>query len=501
MDIQTEKMDVLNIFKTHNGHLENGRTKNFFNMLIKLRLVFSIAIVFFSFYYGFSQNNYWKQKSSQHRFSAKSVKTLDAKKTKVFSLNQDMFTNELTSLSKNNRGSVVIYFPNEEGVLEPFKIKETPVFSPELTAKYPNIKSYSGIGLTRAKDRIRFSISHNGIKSMVVHTDKSSTTFMQKTTRDGSDYMVYNSNSRETSDNSFVCKAKSIAEKITTATTLNPVDNQVLKKFRVAISTTGEYTARVGGKKEDALGAINATMTRVNEIFEKDLGVTLELVANNDLVIYTDATTDPYYGNFSIEVQNTLTTVIGAENYDIGHLFHKADNQGYAGGIGVACIDHRKGGAYSLAEDPEGDFYINLVAHEMGHQFGARHTFSFTLEGISLAQAEPGSGTTIMSYAGITGNNDVAPKADNYYHYHSIAQISEYLSKISCAEEVPITNSPPVIVPVSDFVIPRSTAFVLTANAYDTDVDDVLTYTWEQTDSGHITNTNFRTNKPKWSQF
>ena len=461
-------------------------------MLIKIRLVFSIAIVFFSFYCGFAQNNYWKQKPLQHKFSARSVKLSDAKKTKVFSLDQHMFINELSSLSKKGSSGVIIYFPNEEGVLEPFKVKETPVFSPGLTAKYPTIRSYSGIGLTGTKDKVRFSVSHNGIKSMVVHTDKRNTTFMQKTTEYGNDYMIYNRNSKKTSDNSFVCRAKSMVEKSTTAEMSNPIDDQVLRKFRVAISTTGEYTAYHGGEKSDALAAINATITRVNQVFETDLGLTLELVENNDLVIYTDAATDPYNVNLVAQVQNTLNTVIGAGNYDIGHLFHKADyNDGNAGVVGAVCIDHIKGGAFSSAIIPEGEIYdIDYVAHEMGHQFGANHTFSYESEG-TIVQAEPGSGTTIMGYAGITGPNDVAEHTDDYYHYHSISQISEYLSKISCAEEITTANRPPVIVPVPDFVIPRSTAFVLTANAYDTDADDVLTYTWEQTDSGIVTNTSF----------
>ena len=461
-------------------------------MLTRLGLVFSIAIVFLCFYYGSAQNSYWKWNTPQYRFSAKSLKTLDEKKTKVFSLDQERFISELSSLTKKGREFVVIYFPNEEGVLEPFKVKETPVFSPELTAKYPTIRSYSGIGLTGTKDRIRFSISHNGIQSMVVHTDKRSTTFMQKTTKDGSNYVVYNRNYSKASDNSFVCRVKSMAEKNTTASTSNSVNDQVLRKFRIAISATGEYTAYHGGEKSDALAAINATITRVNQIFETDLGLTLELVENNDLVIYTDATTDPYDGDLNIEVQNTLNTIIGARNYDIGHLFHKGNNnEGYAGGVGTVCTDHIKGKAFSSSLVPEGDRYdIDYVAHEIGHQFGAYHTFSYESEG-TLVQAEPGSGTTIMSYAGATGDNDVAEHTDDYYHYHSIAQISEYLSSISCAEEIPIDNSPPVIVPVPDFIIPKSTAFVLTANASDTDADDVLTYTWEQTDSGHVTNISF----------
>ena len=461
-------------------------------MLTKIRLVFSIATVFFSFYCGFAQNNYWKQKSSQHRFSVRSVKTLDAKKIKIFSLDQHMFINELSSLSKKGSSEFIIYFPNEEGVLEPFKVEETPVFSPELTAKYPTIRSYSGIGLIETKDRVRFSISHNGIQSMIVHTDKRSTTFMQKTTKDGSNYMVYNRNYRKILDDNFVCSTKSTTKKSTTARTLKAVDNQVLRKFRIAISTTGEYTAYHGGEKSDALAAINATITRVNQIFETDLGLTLELVENNDLVIYTDATTDPYDGNLNIKVQNTLNTIIGARNYDIGHLFHKGNsNEGDAGSVGTVCTDNIKGKAFSSSLIPEGDRYdIDYVAHEIGHQFGANHTFSHESEG-TLVQAEPGSGTTIMSYAGATGDNDVAKHVDDYYHYHSIAQISEYLSKISCAEEIPIANNPPVIDTVPDFVIPRSTAFVLTANAYDTDVTDVLTYTWEQTDSGIVTNTSF----------
>lgn len=291
-----------------------------------------------------------------------------------------------------------------------------------------------------------------------------------------------------------------------TAKTIVPlVDDQVLRKFRIAVSTTGEYTTFHGGTVAGALAAINATITRVNEVFETDLGVTLELVANNDLIIFTDSATDPYGSSFNSQVQSTLTSVIGEANYDVGHLFHKvqfaSQNNGNAGFIGSVCIDNRKGSAFSSASIPQGDvFDLDFVSHELGHQFGAFHTWSFESEG-SGVQAEPASGSTIMGYAGIVQGNNVAPNGDDYFHYNSILQISAYLETVSCAVTTPLTNSPPMLTPVDDFIIPRGTAFVLEGNATDPDVGDVLTYTWEQIDDGVVTRSNFGPSNPSGAIF
>ena len=148
-------------------------------------------------------------------------------------------------------------------------------------------------------------------------------------------------------------------------------------------------------------------------------------------------------------------------NYDVGHLFHRDNDNGNAGGIGTVCNDVIKGGAFASALTPEGDRYdLDYVAHELGHQFGANHTWSFQSEGTGV-QAEPGSGTTIMGYAGITGANNVASAGDDYYHYNSILQITAYLGTTSCAVETALGNQPPVIATLPDYIIPPGTAFVL----------------------------------------
>ncbi len=412
----------------------------------------------------------------------------------------EVLAKELKSPPRVKNGSKIIYFPNEKGELVPFKVSEASVLSPELAAKYPQIKSYVGHSLMN-KDRIRFSVSHNGVQSMVVHAGTKSTTFMQKVSKEGNTYVVYNRDSEILTDDNFICDTKSTIEKSASGPTSKLVDDQLLRKFRVAISASGEYTQYHGGTVADALGAINATITRINEVFETDLGVTLELVPNNDLLIFTDSITDPYNGNLNSEVQNILTSTIGEENYDVGHLFHKDSNNGNAGFVGSVCVDNRKGSAYSSGLNPEGDRYdMDYVAHEMGHQFGANHTWSYESEG-TLVQAEPGSGTTIMGYAGIAGINDVAPFGDDYFHYYSIFQVSEYLGTVSCAELIPITNNPPVITPVGNFVVPKSTAFVLTGNVTDPDTGDVLTYAWEQIDDGVVTATTFGPTNPSGANF
>ncbi|MCG2460604.1 M12 family metallo-peptidase [Flavobacteriaceae bacterium F89] len=468
-------------------------------MTTKLRLVLSITIAFVCFY-GSAQSSYW------HRMESKNVvigtlQESNIKKKQLFSLNEDAFAQELNRSSALKKASIVVYFPDENGSLSRFLVKEASNMAPQLAAKYPKIKSYRGYGLKDKNKRIRFSVSPKGVESMITNAEGLHSTFMQKSGKQGQEYVVYTRDSKAAIGNNFICLTKTAMEKGSSGITMKPVGDQILRKYRIAISATGEYTQYHGGTVADALAAINATITRVNEVFETDLGITLELIAEEDSIIFTDSATDPYNGNLNNQVQNTLTTTLGEDKYDVGHLFHKDVDNGNAGFVGSVCVDNKKGSAYSSSTNPEGDtFDLEFVAHELGHQFGANHTWSYQSEG-TLAQVEPGSGTTIMGYAGIAGENNVALHGDDYFHYYSIFQISQYTLGTSCPELIPITDNPPVLDSIGNFTIPKSTAFVLTGKATDPDVGDVLTYTWEQIDNGIVSNTIFGPTNPEGANF
>ena len=240
----------------------------------------------------------------------------------------------------------------------------------------------------------------------------------------------------------------------------------------------------------DAMGGINTTMTRVNGVFEKDFAIQLILVDNNEDVVYLNASTDPYTspGNISTtqtQLQNTLDSVIGADNYDIGHIFHRSGGGGNAGCIGCICNNGSKGRGYTSpgSGGPEGDWFdIDYVAHEMGHQLGANHTFSVYFEGTGV-NVEPGSGSTIMGYAGITAHN-VQQHSDDYFTYRSIQQVQNNVQNKPCANNITLTNMAPVVSAGEDYNIPMGTAFKLTGTASDPD-SDPLVFNWEQNDSGN----------------
>jgi subtilisin-like proprotein convertase family protein len=262
--------------------------------------------------------------------------------------------------------------------------------------------------------------------------------------------------------------------------------NAVLKTFRLALSVTAEYTAYHGGV-DNAVIAMNETMTRVNGVFEKDLAVHLNLIPNNSVLIYTDANTDPYspateMNNWNNQLQATLTSVIGEANYDIGHLFGADGGGGNAGCIGCICVNNLKGKGITSPSDgvPEGDtFDIDFVAHEMGHQLGGTHTFSENIEDQGT-NVEPGSGSTIMGYAGVA-NYNVQSNSDDYFVYASIAQIQSNLANKACAVNTPLNNPVMSINAGADYNIPKGTAFILKAVGASANLAGV-TYTWEQND-------------------
>lgn len=423
-----------------------------------------------------------------------------------YKLNTDFLKSKLSGVTNKTPKSTTaeITIPNSNGVLERFTVWESSNFEPELQAKYPEIRAYEGSGLDDTTAKIHFSVAPIGVQTMVLRANKPSE-YIEQNEDNKAEYVLFTKNDG-TSTSRLECKTTDIISNNNTSskTSKSAASNKIFKTLRLALSCTGEYTAYFGGTKAGALAGMNASLTRVNGIFNKDLAVKLELIANTDAVIYTNAATDPYSdaskgtsvdnsdGNdyWSKEVQSTLTSVIGEGNYDIGHLFGATGGGGNAACIGCVCDSPTasnvigKGSGYTSPSNgrPQGDaFDIDFVAHEMGHQLGANHTFSFDGAERTGVNVEPGSGSTIMGYAGITKYN-VQENSDDYFAYVSIAQIQSNLAAKSCPVNTPITNNPPTINAGLDYSIPIGTAFILTGTGSDPE-GDTITYTWEQYDS------------------
>jgi subtilisin-like proprotein convertase family protein len=393
------------------------------------------------------------------------------------------------------KSNLILKFPNADGNFEHFKIMEAPVLHPDLAAKYPGIKSYVGKGVEDPTAIIRFSLSNEkGLSSMILSGTRNSI-FLDPYTTDLKTYITYSKSNTDTRKNTFECLTNDIPyefKKPVKGNNDKDANDQTLRIFRLAMSGTGEYTTFHGGTKASALAAMNTTMTRVNGVYEIDFAITMVLIANNDDVIYTNGGTDPYSGfGLNAQLQSTLTSVIGEANYDIGHLVHQESNSnGNAGCIGCVCVNNQKGSGYTSHVTPQGDdFDIDYVAHEMGHQFGGNHTHTFSGSEGTGAQMEPGSGSSIMGYAGITGASDVQPHSDDYFHFFNIQQVTNYVSSTSCQTTTALTNAVPTANAGSNYTIPKGTAFILEGAGTDADVGDVLTYCWEQGDVGFSAST------------
>ncbi|HNP32088.1 MAG TPA: zinc-dependent metalloprotease family protein, partial [Flavobacterium sp.] len=409
----------------------------------------------------------------------------------LFNLNLSTLKSSLSNASErtaNTKSNTVLAIPNADGVLENYRVYENSNMDPALASRYPEIKSYIGIGIDNPAATAYFSVSPLGFKSMVLAPDKSAV-FIEPISADLGTYTVYRKADRAQSLTPFECSVvDNAAPQLQNLTARPNADDGLLRTYRLAMSCTGEYAVYFGGTKALALAAINNSLTRCNGVFEKDFGVHLNLIANTDAVIYTNASTDPYsaasgMSSWNSQLQSTLTSVIGEANYDIGHLFGASGGGGNAGCIGCICTNGSKGSGITSPADgiPSGDnFDIDYVAHEMGHQMGANHTFTHSNEGTGV-QVEPGSGSTIMGYAGIT-SLDVQPHSDAYFHAVSIQQVTNNLKSKTCSVNISTGNTAPTVNAGLDYTIPKSTPFMLTATGSDAN-GDALTYNWEQMDS------------------
>jgi len=478
---------------------------------------------------GFAQSDYWTANTGNRAAIAtdKAVARLSyPKEFKLFNLDiarlrQDLFA--IVGTGANNvaaRRSTVINLPGADGNIEQFEVFEASNFDPALQAQFPEIRAFSGRGISDRFATLKLSISPQGIQTMVFRTDKPSE-FIEPYSRDHATYSVYQSQ-RDRGDLPWTCSTvdQQVATGLNTQVAnanAGRVSTGTVKTMRLAQSVTAEYSNYFGATSSAqvslVLAAINATLTRCNGVYERDLALHLNLIANTTSVIYYNASTDPYSaastgagGAWNNELQNTLTSVIGAANYDIGHLFGASGGGGNAGCIGCVCGTGKGSGFTSPADGiPQGDnFDIDYVVHEVGHQLGANHTFSMSLEGTGVNK-EVGSGITIMGYAGIT-SQDVAPHSIDIYHQASINQIQTNLATKTCPVSVNMTlNTPPVVASVSNYTIPISTPFALTGSATDAQ-GDPLTYCWEQDDNSTVSGASSvasatKASGPNWLSF
>jgi hypothetical protein len=466
-------------------------------------LILSSLLVFSAV--SLAQQNNWKKLTSKVEAEVRenNVRLTDYT---LFTLNLTDIQNQLKNAPDSDKLSsvkgVFINFPNLQGGFDTYEVYESSTMHPDLQNRYSEIRSYLGFKKGDKSSTLRFTIDpYFGFNGMVRNND--GIYYIDSHTTDNKVYKIYD-RKKASSLNQFEClfNGNSHLEEAITGSQKTVIDG-LKRKYRLSITTTIEYTAYIAGqagvgsgtdaqKKAAVLAAVNLAVARLNEVFERDMSIRLQLIANTDALFFISTDTFDTLDASQMLSQNITVTnnIIGAANYDIGHLFFRAtagNDNGLAATPSV-CGNSKAGGVTGSAI-PVGDpFVIDFVAHEMGHQFGARHTQNNGCNRNGPTSIEPGSASTIMGYAGICAPN-VQNNSDAYYHAVSIREMYTTLtgtgSPSTCGEKTPINNAEPVANAGLDKSIPKSTPFVLTASATDAN-NDSLTYTWEQIDPGTV---------------
>lgn len=435
-----------------------------------------------------------------------------------------------TAPLESSGDSITLQLPDPEGGFQAFSVYESPIMAPELAAKFPEIRTFAGQGIDDPGANIRFDVTPAGLHASV-HAPGHTWYVDPYYHLDNSYYAVYAGGLMELPDVHFHEEPMDSADDHARGGSSgrdsgNGHDHgdgadhghdhgdgadhghdhgssaarggtasrsgTELRTYRLAVAAAGEYTAFHGGTVASGQAAIVTAINRVNQVYENELSIRLELIGNNDQLVYTNAATDPYSSGIALlaENQTNVDNVIGNANYDVGHVFH-------TGGGGVATlnsvgVDGIKARGQTGLPNPVGDrFWIEYVGHELGHQFGGRHTFngdsgSCASNRTGATAYEPGSGSTIQGYAGICGNDDLQPAADPYFHSISFDEIIAHVDgRIpTIGTRTATGNSVPTVDAGGDYTIPAQTPFILTATGTDADATDVLTFNWEQRDLG-----------------
>ncbi|HRE11113.1 MAG TPA: M12 family metallo-peptidase [Ignavibacteria bacterium] len=477
--------------------------------------IFFSALLLFSFLTSsvFSSSSMW-QDVQPGSFNVKGTVYLAPITYRTVKLNKVELYNvlrsaPLESVVKVRNSNVVISLPMPNGSFARFNFVESPIMEPGLQAQLPATRTYLGQGIDDPHAIVRFDNTPLGFHAMILSPNGA--VFIDPYSMNETDYYIsyYREDYRPAVQQNFVCLTENSHEKPVYNNIVNRTGEQ-LRSYRLAVACTGEFTTLLGGQA-NAMNNVVTTVNRITGVYETDMSVRLIIIANNMSIIYTDGNTDPYTNNNGSTLlsqnQSNLDAVIGTANYDIGHVFSTGSFGGIAG-LSVVCVNGQKARGATGSTSPIGDpWSIDYVAHEMGHQFSGNHTQNNTSCNANPPTAwEPGSGITIMGYAGVCSPS-LANNSIPYLHggnlFVEMIPFTQFGNGNNCPTTTNTGNNPPVLTmpTVAGFVIPISTPFSLTGSATDPD-NDPLTYSWEQTNIGPQGNPNSPTgNAPIFRPF
>lgn len=456
-----------------------------------------------------SNDKLWLSLESQNlKFTEKHY--IKADQASYFKINPDQLLANFMNCPEEKPMKLSLYgkeiaFPNAQGKMRRFAFCQYYMMEPGLRAKWDFVKTFYGQGLDDPREICFVDFTTYGFRAIVRSPEGDyfvdpvnfgATDLVQVYSK--SDYMASNPR-KQFSCHQDVTGMEEVLNRGVAPGSGNSVNvsGTIRKEYRLAVGVTAEYTAFHGGVN-NAASAITTSVNRVNSVYIGEVCIRMNLVANNNLLISTNAATDGYTNTdvFAMlgENQTKLNSVIGAANYDIGHVF-STDPGGGVASKGSVCTTGKARGATG-SDSPVGDTYdIDYVAHEMGHQFGCDHTFNSVSGSCgggnrsATSAFEPGSGTTIMAYAGICPPDNTQNNSDAYFVFRSHEQIMTFITTgagNSCGTSNQTGNTPPSIPAIqSGLVLPLSTPFKLTSTLATDAQGDSLTYCWEENDLGN----------------
>ena len=405
---------------------------------------------------------------------------------------------------------VIFWVPRPDGTFIRFRIEESPILSPEIAAKHPQWKTFQGYAVDLPGVTARFDWTADGFHGYVLAAEGTFSIDPYQT-NDTENYIVFYKGRFGARQGVFHCKLDELLSEereMFKARTPEQIDfsdfvhGSQIRTYRLAVATTVEYTNffRQAGDNDEAaktraLSRVVTSINRIDAVYRKELAVSFVLVSGTNLIYAVDPEIPANYNNNGSSSdlnanQINVDSVIGSANYDVAHLFETGD--GGIASLASVCGSSKARGLSGLPE-PLGDpFDVDYVAHELGHQFAANHTFNATSDcGSSPAAArkEPGSAVTIMGYAGICSSTaNIQRNSIDTFHIHNLTESINFITtgNGSTCGTLNGTNAPPVIASLQNYTIPFNTPFALTASATDAD-GDPLTYSWEQNDAAAST--------------